>query len=252
MTSKSVKIYELRIPLEKISSLTAHHRYAYYLLGQIYNEMMSLQKIIGFAMPKHDDLRPARRNAEISQVFFLFRMAASKIYEAMAAINRKEVRDTLNGLVFSSSPSLRELLSELNKAVGGADWLSRMRNGMGFHYPKFSAWESYTTPDNNWTDDVVYMGERSGNTFFDSSANVTMHWMFDKYRGYQAAEAVNLLVDEMIDLIKKINEFTNLVVVEIVTKLISHEEPTLAGTVIAPEHDKVALPYWTFLRKSIP
>jgi hypothetical protein len=245
-----VKLFELRIPLERVSTLTAHQRYTYYLLGHIFNEMIALQKIIGFALPKHDDIRPARRNAEIAQVFFLFRMAASKIYEAQAAINSKEVRDTLNELVFPFSPDLRDSLRALNKAVGGATWLSRMRNGMGFHYPKFSDWKTYTTPDTNWVDDVVYFAEQSGNTFFDPSATVAMHWMFDKYRDYEAAESVDLLVNELIDLIKQINEFTNVMVTEIVIKMVPNRKRQPVGTVIAPEHNKVVLPFWTHLPKT--
>jgi hypothetical protein len=248
MTYKSLKIFELRIPLERISALTPHQRYAYYLLGQIYNEMMALQKIIGFAVPKHDDIRPARRNAEIAQVFFLFRMAASKIYEAKSAINRKEVYSTLNEVVFPHSPELRDSLRALNKAVSSADWLSRMRNGMGFHYPAFADWETYTTPNSAWVDDMVYFGEQSGNTFFDASASITMHWMFDKYRNLNPTESVDLLVNEMIDLIKQINEFANLTTAIIINGLTPEGEIKLAGQAIAPKHNQVTLPYWTYLK----
>lgn len=249
MTSRSVKIFELRIPLEQVAALSAHQRYAYYLLGHIFNEMIVLQKIIGFALPKHDDIRPSRRNAEIAQVFFLFRMAASKIYEAKAALNSKEVQDTLNELVFSHSPHLRDSLRRLNKAVSGATWLSRMRNGMGFHYPKFSDWEAYTTPNDTWIDDVVYFAGHSGNTFFDASASVAMHWMFDKYRDYEATESVDLLVSEIIDLIKQINDFTNTMAAEITARIVAEPKPQSKGTVISPEHNKVTLPYWTHLPK---
>lgn len=248
MSSKSLKLLELKIPLESVSSLTANQRYAYYLLGQIYNEMMVLQKIIGFALPKHDDIRPARRNAEIAQVFFLFRMAASKIYEAKRAINRKEVYSSLDELAFPSSPNLRDSLRSLNKAVSGADWLSRMRNGMGFHYPSFQDWEEYTTPSETWVDDVVYFGEQSGNTFFDSSASVTMHWMFDKYRDFKPTESVDLLVSEIINLIKQINEFTSSTTAAIINRLTPDEQIKLVGNVIAPRHDEVTLPYWTVLK----
>jgi len=252
MTSRSVEIFELRIPIESISKLTAPQRYTYYLLGHIYNEMIALQKIIGFALPKHDDIRPARRNAEIAQVFFLFRMAASKIYEAQAAINSKEVRDTLNELVFDSSPDLLDLLRALNKSVGSANWLSRMRNGMGFHYPKFRDWETYTTPDASWVDDVVYFADEAGNTFFDPSATVALHWMFDKYKGYEAAESIDLLVNELVDLIKQINEFTNVMVAEIVVRIMPERKPKSLGTIIAPEHTKVVLPFWTHFPKKKP
>jgi hypothetical protein len=172
-------------------------------------------------------------------------MAASKIYEAQAAINSKEVHTTLEELVFAKSPDLRNSLKQLNKAIGAADWLSRMRNGMGFHYPKFSDWEQYTTPDSNWVDDIVYVGEQSGNTFYDSSASIAMHWMFDKYRNFEAVKSVDPLMNEMIDLIRQMNDFANAMAGQIIMKLVPNGSPKFVGKVIAPEHRKVPLPYWT-------
>lgn len=210
--------------------------------------MIVLQKIIGFALPKHDDLRPARRNAEIAQVYFLFRMAASKIYEAKSAINRAEIHKTINELVFPIAPHLHGSLKALNKAVSAAQWLSRMRNGMGFHYPSLADWETYTTPNDTWVDDLVYFGKQSGNTFFDASASVTMHWMFDKYREFEPNESVDPLVTELIDLIKQINEFTNDTASVIISTLVPKGKIELVGKTIAPMHDEVSLPYWTRLR----
>ncbi|MEW6370492.1 MAG: hypothetical protein AB1584_06110 [Pseudomonadota bacterium] len=250
MTNRSVEIFELRVPLEKISALSVQQRYTYYLLGHIFNEMNVLQKIVGFAIPKHDDIRPARRNAEIAQAFFLFRLAASKIYEAKDKINGKEIYQALNELVFTDSPHLRDSLRDLNKAIGAASWLSRMRNGMGFHYPKLSDWEAYIMPDKTWTDDIVYTGKEAGNVFYDSSATVAMHWMFDKYRDYEAAESVDLLVHELIALINQMNRFTNTVVGEITAKLIPTGKAQLAGKVLAPEYDTVSLPFWLHLHQA--
>lgn len=247
MTSRSISISEIRIPIERVAALTPHQRYSYYLLGHVFNEMMSLQKIIGFAIPKHDDIRPARRNAEIAQLFFLFRLAASKIYEFQAAVNKKEVKVALDELVFAKTPQLRDLLRNFNKAVSGAAWLSRMRNGMGFHYPEFSDWETYTTPDDTWVDDLVYVGRESGNTFYDASASIAMHWMFDKYRNFEPATSVNRLADELIDLIKQINSFAETMVGTMITNLIPDGDANFVGKIIAPEHDKVSLPYWTHL-----
>lgn len=247
MTSRSILISEIRIPVERVTGLTANQRYSYYLLGHVFNEMMSLQKMIGFAIPKHDDVRPARRSAEIAQLLFLFRLAASKIYEFQASVNRKEFRVALDELVFSKSPQHRDLLRDLNKAVGGATWLSRMRNGMGFHYPMFTEWEAYTTPDSTWVDDLVYVGQESGNTFYDASASVAMHWMFDKYRDIEPAKAFDRLADELIELIKQINSFAETMVGTIITNLVPDGDAKPIGRFIAPEHDKVSLPYWTHL-----
>jgi hypothetical protein len=52
MTSRSVDMYELRVPLDAVKRLSDEDRFSYYLLGHIFNELMSLQKIVGFALPK--------------------------------------------------------------------------------------------------------------------------------------------------------------------------------------------------------
>lgn len=250
MSNKSVKIWQLKIPLKRIAAFTSHQRYAYYMLGHIFNEMMTLQKIVGFAIPKHDDVRPARRNAEVAQLFFLFRLTASKIYEVRKIINSSEFANGLNELVFTEEPHLRQDLKALNRAISGAVWLGRMRNGMGFHYPGFREWEVHTTPDSNWVDDSIYFGEESGNVFYDASASVAMHWMFDEYRDVSPPEAVGQLADELIQLIKEVNRFTENALKPIIMKLTAGCEVESQGTLLAPKHDKVGLPYWTFLAEA--
>lgn len=58
MTNRTVEMYEIRIPLDAVKKLSDEDRFSYYLLGYIFNELMSLQKLIAFALPKHDDTRP--------------------------------------------------------------------------------------------------------------------------------------------------------------------------------------------------
>lgn len=248
MTNRSVTINQLVIPVERVAALTPHQRYVYYLLGHVFNEMMTMQKLVGFAIPKHDDIRPVRRNAEIAQLFFLFRIAGSKIYEFKKTINRPEIFEALDELVYSSSPDSLLLLKEFNKAVAKAQWLGRMRNGMGFHYPTFQHWDSYTTPNEKWIDDIVYWGNENGNTFYDASATVAMHWMFDDYPGMEVPYSVRPLADELIGLIRMINNLTQDLVGTIVENLIPDGQATEAGKILGPEHDKVTLPCWTYMK----
>lgn len=61
MQNRSVGMYALNVPLDFIKKLSDEQRFVYYLLGHIFNELMCLQKLVSFALPKHDDRRPARR-----------------------------------------------------------------------------------------------------------------------------------------------------------------------------------------------
>src|SRR4051812_649870 len=92
-------MYQVRIPLGVIKKLSDEDRFSYYLLGHMFNELMSLQKIVGFALPKHDDQRPARVRPEHAQAMLLFRLASGKIWETVLAINSKTLATTLRSLI---------------------------------------------------------------------------------------------------------------------------------------------------------
>ena len=187
----------LTVPLEAIKKLSDQQRFAYYLLGHIFNELMCLQKIVCFSMPKHDDSRPARLRPELGQAMFLFRLASGKIWEASESIRKnKELATTLREDVLPRMPSGSARLKALNKAVSGAAWLSPLRNGMGFHYPTFERWSSHVVPDVSWVDDVVYLGDKSGNAYYDSAETVAQAWMFEQYGATDLNDAVDPLVTE--------------------------------------------------------
>lgn len=248
MTNRRIEIRKVVVPVESVRGLSEEQRFAYYLLGHIFNEIMTLQKVVGFAIPKNDDRRALRRNAEISQMFFMFRLSSSKIYEAQQVLNGKEMKLSLEELVFPAAPECRTMLKELNQAIGQATWLTRMRNGLGFHFPNFQKWKDYITPDESWVDDVIYLGRESGNTFYDGSASVAAHWMFDKYRDLAIKDAFVPLVDEMIMLLKMINNFVEQALGVMIDGMLPEEaEAEYAGRILGPEHDRVSLPFWTYL-----
>ncbi len=50
MQNRSVEMYALGVPLDAIKKLSNEQRFAYYLLGHIFNELMCLQKLVAFAL----------------------------------------------------------------------------------------------------------------------------------------------------------------------------------------------------------
>lgn len=249
MTSRSIEIRELRVPLEAVKRLSNETRFSYYLLGHIFNELMTLQKIVGFALPKHGDHRPARFHAEVAQAWFLFRLASGKIWEAHKAINGKEVAATLRQSVLPRLADGLDRLKAVNKAVNSAAWLSPLRNGMGFHFPTYKDWEAHVTPQEGWEDDLVFLGDKSGNTFYDASATTAHHWMFDLYGLPDPKDAIDPLVGEMIDLLRLMNGFLEdslaTFVSEVLLEGAGQASPT--AKVIAPEFDRVSIPFWTWM-----
>lgn len=243
--NRAVEIHEVRIPIAAVKRLSAEDRYSYYLLGHMFNELMALQKLVGFALPKHDDQRHARLRPELAQAMFLFRLSSSKIWEASLAMTSKELSRTLQSLILPKLKNGTKRLKALNAAVSSAPWLSDLRNGLGFHFPAFSQWKSFTTPDEDWVDDLIFMGERSGNVFYDAADSVAQHWMFRQYGSVDVKSAVDPLVNEMISLLKTFNSFLEDVLHVFVVDVLGATLHRTVGKVLAPAHQRVSIPFWT-------
>lgn len=248
MKSRSVEMYALDVPLKRIKELSDEQRFAYYLLGHIFNELMCLQKLVAFSLPKHNDQRPARFRPEIGQAMFLFRLACGKIWEASRAIREnKELATTLRRDVLPHMSDGKERLKELNAAITGASWLSPLRNGMGFHFPTFERWSNHVVPDESWEDDIIFFGDKTGNTYYDASDAVAQAWMFGQYGITELQNGVSPLIGEMIGLLKTMNSFLEDVIGVFIAEVIlrGSMQRKLIGRVLAPEFEQVSIPFWT-------
>ncbi|HEX6705335.1 MAG TPA: hypothetical protein VF169_11295 [Albitalea sp.] len=253
MTSRAVDMYEIRVPLAVIEKLSDEDRFSYYLLGHIFNELMSLQKIVGFTLPRHEDNRPARVRPEHAQAMLLFRLASAKIWEASQAIRQnKQLATTLRTLVLPKMPGGTVRLKALNAAINAAPWLSPLRNGMGFHFPTFADWKPHVVPDETWVDDSIFLGDQSGNTFYDAADTVAQAWMFGQYGLPTARDAVDPLISQMIELLRDMNTFLEDALGTLIGEVILEGKGTrrLVGKVLSPQHDQVSIPFWTAMTSS--
>ena len=247
MTARPVDMYQVRIPLKAVKKLSDEDRFSYYLLGHMFNELMSLQKIVGFTLPKHDDLRPARVRPEQAQAMFMFRLASGKIWESVLAIRDKHLAKTLLNLILPRMADGLARLKAVNVAVASAPWLSPLRNGMGFHAPGFDDWKAHIVPDESWVDDVVFMGKQSGKTFYDAADTVAQAWMFSQYGVDEVRDAMDPLINQMIELIGLVVTFLEDCLTIFIGAVLLDGAPPREhiGKVLSPQHDKVFVPFWT-------
>lgn len=246
----SVDVEKLRIPLRDLKGIADQDRYSYYLLGHMFNELMCLQKLIYFAMPRHRDNRDIRRHPEMAQALFLFRIALSKVSEV-----RKELRDnntlgaTFDRLILPKWPEGVKRRTELHEALDAATWLSVLRNKVGFHFPNFNQLEEYVKPNEEWADDYIYMSSQSGNVFYDAANAVVLHWMFSLYGTKKVEDAIDPMIVEMIKLIKLMTSFLeDAVGVLIAESILSDTNARVrGGPVIASPFVDVQIPFWTYM-----
>lgn len=247
----SVDVEKLRIPLQDLKGISDHDRYSYYLLGHMFNELMCLQKLIYFTMPRHGDNRDIRQRPEMAQAVFLFRIALSKISEV-----RNELRDnkvllaTFDRMILPMWPEGARRRTELHEALNAATWLSVLRNKVGFHFPNFNQLAEYVKPNDEWADDYIYMSSQSGNVFYDAANAVVLHWMFSLYGTKKVEDAIDPMIVEMIKLIKLMSSFLeDAVGVLIAESILSDGNARVpGGPVIAPTFLDVQIPFWTHMR----
>ncbi len=182
----------------------------------------------------------------------IFRMACSKLWEAIIKLRRDEMRLTLDKIVLPKMPDGTQRWTELNDAVNSASWLKVVRDGIGFHFPEYKDWTPFVTPNADWVDDVIYVGKQSGNTFYDAADNLAQVWMFGKKRGDSIEKNVVPMLEQMIDLLRTIISFLEdslaIFIAEFIMK--SKGEGTPIGKVIAPEHEDVVIPFWTAFKQT--
>lgn len=243
----SVSVVEISIPVARLRGLSDEQRYTYYLLGLVFNELICLRKLISFSFQQRgDDMRPVRLNPETSQTLLLFRLACAKVYEARKKLNSKEVSTVLRRDVWPHWPKGADVLKSVNKAVADADWITRVRNGIGFHYPEMAEWKPFITPTDQWVDDVIFAGPETGNHFYDASESVARHHMF----GFEAAmdaKQVRRIVEEMIELLGKMCELVDGCISCFVAEHLvdARSVGRKVHSVSAPKYSAQRIPFWT-------
>lgn len=248
MKHRSVEMHELNVPLREVRKLSDGDRYTYYLLGHMFNELMCLQKLVAYSLPKHDDRRPARFHPEFAQTLMLFRIATGKVWEASKTLRSPQVSTLLLTHVLPKMDGGAKRLDQLNEKVDSAKWLRPLRNGMGFHFPSIDKWKEFVEPQGDWVDDSIFLGSATGNTFYASSESVAQHWMFSLIGVEEKKVAADTMINEMIELLRLMNSFIEDALGTLIAEhLLRGEVPVPVGTVLAPEFAAFQLPFWTYL-----
>jgi hypothetical protein len=240
-------VSELRVPLSALKRLTDTQRYFWYLFGQIYNETLCTRKLISFTTPPGSaDRRVFRREAEFSQVFFLFRMACSKVHEARVALHSSPISQVLRHDVFPTWRDGEAEFKELNRTLNEAKWLRDFRDSVGFHYPSMKQMLPVITPNDEWGDDLIYLADGGGNMFFAGADAISRAQMFESMNAAKGTAQMEHLVEEMVALVVRLNDFVGHCLGQFMfPRLVPGYEAKFLGKVLAPHLHEVMVPFWT-------
>lgn len=246
---KPVAVQRITVSSDRVLALSPEERYAYYLLGHFFNELMLLQKLLAFALPKHDDNRPLRQQPEMGQALFLFRIAAGKMWEAKLALNREVLSVVLRLSFLPLIPNGADRLKLWQRRVADAAWLKNLRDGHSFHYPAFKDWRPLLEGTGDWHDDEIFMSGESGNVFHAGADSMAQQWMFGQLNPENPRGAVVPMIDEMIKLLGQVNSLVEDLLGAFVTERLlgAGVVSESLGSVASPAFQSVSIPFWTHM-----
>lgn len=250
---EGLTVQVVRVPISAVKALTPKDRYAYYLLGHMFNELMFLQKLLIVTMRQSEKPTPPELCAGNAQALIVFRIAAGKLWEAWQVMTSSELSHSLRESFLPLIEGSKERWKELSKTVSEQPYLKDLRNKQSFHYPRFREWEELLEPRDDWADDLVFASAESGNLFFDGAESYAQEWMFSQDR--RASRSTSERVDQLLGgLVTLMTTFTRFV--EEILSAFVHER-LMGGSmkaeslisVAAPPFSALAFPYWTLMPK---
>ncbi|MGF6648548.1 hypothetical protein [Paraburkholderia sp. GAS82] len=184
-------------------------RYAVLLLGHIFNEVMTLQKLAIVSIPHPSDPETPEKIGRVSRALFLSRMLSGKVHEAKERINKPEINTFLRERCYPHMPDGKgeRLKRTFNKMIGDCKWLAAARNEHAMHYPSLidlrPAMEQMKASSTSY---VFYRNRVAGNYLYQTSAEVAIH-AYHMESEDEWAEAVRKMTDTVNALSAALVEF---------------------------------------------
>ncbi|HEY0820821.1 MAG TPA: hypothetical protein VGD46_18680 [Rhizobacter sp.] len=258
MTSK-FKIKRIKVPYGALERLSAQERYALFILGHIFNEIMALNRMVLLCQPKDTSLRSSAVKAGFSfNGMFYLRLLAGKLYESSLILRSKEVSAFLKAHCF---PHLKfdgiATLKEFNKKTSQCKWLNAARNGHAMHYPTFE--QTHPTLQRLQEGGAgfeFFVGDRHGETLFWSSDVLASAAFASEANSVDHGEALKQIFDDLNEISRLLLDLT----AESINAFVVHHwrgdkkysdavKVRDVSTFEIPDFSRFELPYFVFVEK---
>ncbi len=174
----TVVLHKLNLSSYQLQQLRAEERYTLALVGHVFNELMTLQKLIRLCQPPQS-AHPFALDAGVSQALFLLKLLVAKTHEAMTELNRNSTRQILVEQYFELVPGLVDEWARAQDMLAKMNWTRSIRNSRSFHYMKPGQWAPFLD-DAACEGAYAIVGETYGNTLFYWSEALAALATFDQ------------------------------------------------------------------------
>lgn len=191
-------LHRLDIDSSKLKALSPRERYVFGLTGHVFNEIMTLQKLVIASRPS-PDAHPFEQEGAVGNAVLFLKLLVGKTHEAMARLTRHSVAHILREKYFSGVEEIPDLQDRWDAAVARYEaltWIPKVRNTASFHYMSAGQWLDLT--NDALCDDVhVIVGKRYAQTFFHWQDVLAALPMLRKVDEGEPMNGLGVMLEEM-------------------------------------------------------
>lgn len=204
---KNDQLEKVTLPKEAWSDLDSETQFAISLLGHIFNEVMTLQKLMVASHP-YDQQTKIERSGSVCQSTLLQRILVGKLFEAKARVNSREVHRflTTKCFVHLKDGAGAALLKEFNQAISSCDWLSDARNQHSMHYPTLDLWRNVLDQMRDAKEAFNFViGSRDGDILYETSDQIANMSFFENSGNGSWKKGVDEAFEDVKGISRKLN-----------------------------------------------
>jgi hypothetical protein len=242
----SIRVRQISVPAEAIQSATPSFQYCYFSLALLFSELKLIEKLIVASTPADADAPNHVLQPQMAQLAFVLRLAGGKLWEAKELLERKELRDVVDGALQPRMTAVVPTVSTLLAKFRAAAWLRQMRNKVGFHYPSYATFTKVRSEEGPLADGTWIFGNSSGNQYFDAAETLALSVM-----AMDAEASANSVINErlyvVMELVRDVVSFAEAHLTELICEhlLRNNIEPKELGEICASPLEMGTFPFWT-------
>jgi hypothetical protein len=245
-----LKLYRVRIPKQKLNSISEGERILFFQLGNLFNELNILHKCLIVSNPNKKYKNLAEERGQNTQSLFFLRILSGKLYEGNELLKNGFFNKVSKEIYPHLSNEDKENLDKLKKYFEKENIVEKVRNKFAFHYDLDNVKsELQRIPDSEYFE--LYPLEDRANSLYYMSEEMVIRAILSNITPLKSQEALQEAMDLLFgDVIKVAGWFLNFIdsFMLVIVKKIPEIDLEEMGDIDSPDFEKMYLPY--FLKKS--
>lgn len=191
----TAELHRLDLNADKFRAIPARDRYVFALAGHIFNEVMTLQKLLMTAKPK-PGAHPFETEGAAGMAILFLKLLVGKTHEAMSTLTRQSVAHILRDSFFHRHGGLQDRWEAAVARYEALEWMGKIRNTAAFHYMRAGQWPEHAD-EAMCTEAHVIVGKRYSQTFFHWQDALAALSMMKHVNGDDPIEGLGLMIEEL-------------------------------------------------------